>query len=490
MDYKGHVYLTRYSGNVALLPEEVYGSNAASLDYWSTKIFVDNGYCIHISEQMMSVKLKNFLAAESIPKEHSWMRHIKVHKGCPWTTIPDYINYVIIHQGHENYRFLGPEGIPCQVYTYRFLRDCKCPVFYFQYDAALPLWLPAETRSYSSEVAGSSLDELCHSNIIVVSAGKQPRETINSGYWVSESLVRVVTWEKDFHAIASPMINKMSLPVNNNPLRRIQFVGKNRNKGSRGNDLLNLSKVLESVNSDYYVQLNGDWKKLLENDDFSAYPKIKYEGKIPGGIENVIKSYNDSTFGILMGNDLYEKFNQYTIRVFEVISSGTVPLFEKSWYSTWKNIFDENTQKFIEDNLMFDTLDDIPSILNNYDTNLASKRGEIVKLIRDGINSQLNSSYVNYEFNKLLEFAASPPPKSPGVRFNSVINKLYYYESNSKFKRISSKADENKERRLKIFNDMSEYNRLSNDIGFLRGDFCFASSSLTDEEIIEKFGRK
>jgi hypothetical protein len=383
--------------------------------------------------------------------------------------------------------------IPGQHWVYRNIRTAKCPIIYIQYDAYLPMFLPCETRGEPSVIWGSSIRDLCSKSIFVLQAGKNTAKMEEMGYGQMCGHINFMSFKHDLHAVAISMLDKLEMEPVAIPDKSIAFVGKHRRHGSRGGDLLNLSKLLDedlAVN-DYHIALYGKWGDL--NDIGTYAPNcLKYYGELPRGSESVLNAYNRSKYALVAGNDLYIEFQQYTIRLYEVIASGTIPIFEREWFNCWSDLFGDFAST-IDELLCYDTLDDVPDIVFNLDSKFDS--GEVDRLwlidsIRKSLRDTVTPAYVRSEVKKVLRDTALAEFSKEYIdsKTREVIDRLYQDEAGAKRQAVKDAAEEHRQYRLNN-NFGDNYTEMSRNVGDLRHHYIFQNTEYSDEKLIELFGR-
>ena len=472
------IYLTRFSGKISFLGEEQNSSGAFLLEESLIKRLVNLGYTIVCHKDQCTSKLVSTIETIKSTNTDSWLNNIELLDGFIYPDIPDDINYVFIQQGHENLRFKSVHSIPGQLILYRQLRNCKCPIIYIQYDSALPLFLPPIERGKECSVLGFTLEEMINLKILLVTAGKDSSNIAYShnNTKIFKNIANTVM-ENDLHSVGVNVVKDYYLPYNDNVTNSVRFIGKDRRVGSRRDSLIELAKNLKSVN--YELILNGKWDKehFVDTD-------VNYQGTLPNGIENVVKAYNSSKFAVLIGNDIYKSSKQYTLRVFEVLASSTVPLFEYSWFCTWDNIFTPDVRDFIYKYLTFDTIDEIPTIINNLKDKCLK---DIAKFVRQGLLDKLTDESIDNNLKKLLQEADNIQKESQD-KIDEFYNKRLEDFKGSKLSRIREAA-------LERVNDIKKYNTISDELirlstsDELYNTYLFENSDIPLQELKRLFGR-
>ena len=480
---------TRWGGNVQLFQSEVNAGGTASLDYWTVKTLIELGHRIHIFGNLSH---KGKIELENSSEE--WTKNIIFHPE-PVASAPEFISHIIISQGSENFRFGGIKGVPSQHWIYRLFRGCKVPLIYQQYDAYSPLFHNPFTRCDSSPIWGAGIREICATKFFVMAAGTNKEAFIDANYKLEGGHPKVIMWEKDIHQIAAPMIDKFGLESKSNSdvIPGICFIGKHRRGGSRGEDLLRLEEILRNFSDpNFKIHLYGKWKGLINEGDEDKYPRLVYHGTVKGGGKEVIKTYNNFEFSLIAGNERYKAFNQYTVRVFEVIASGTIPIFERDWFKTWMGIFPEDIRNFLLKNFCYDRIDDIPSIIINIRNIINGNRVSFSNKLKKNLRHVLSDEYIRKNLSNTLEsMSRTPlPTREEADKMATLEIKSYFeYYKNHFMAKIRDSAEE---RYLKMVNlefRGDYFKSASLDKNDLKNHFTFQSSEYSDDEIISIFGR-
>lgn len=459
----GKVYLTRFSGKVGLLAEFQSASSSSSIDEYFIKWLIKLGYtvCIH-KDQLPTKLIKHY---DEYLERYEWLKDIELLDGFMYPDIPDDIDYVFIQQGHENFRFKGSQDLPSQVILYRQLRNCKCPIIYLQYDYALPLFLPAFIRGEICDSIGINLPELLTKRVVSLSAGKYNIGTIYADKTIKfMKNIQPYFMKYDSHSVCKNILIDYK-NTNENRNNEIRFIGKDRNKGSRVNALIELANNLDPYG--VKLTLNGKWKDNILN------TKINYEGILASGAKSVIDAYSKSKYALVMGNDGYKSIGQYTLRVFEVLAAGCIPIIEKSWFETWSDLFSDKVSEYILDNLIFDNYLDIIDIVNKFNN---TNPLEVSKILSDDILNRITDDVVLNSIRELLTFADNLEVYNSKEEF---INELNSSDSSDKKKeyyisRLNIPYDELK--RISISDDT--YN-----------NYIFNESTVDKDKLIELFRR-
>jgi len=197
----------------------------------------------------------------------------------------------------------------------------------------------------------------------------------------------------DVHLFLEELLNneyKIKTPAN-----EIIYIGKDRSKGSRGQDFFSYMKMASEA--DFDAILYGKWNQAT----LEAHPYIKHNGLLPPGSNHVIDRYNRSFASLIVPNELYAESAQLTVRSFEVIGSKTLPLIDSKW--------ERGLTKLIKD----------PSILKKLLITPDSTFSDKIKALRSnlGIRSRLISDTVN-EAKKNCNY------KDISYKLNSILNNI------------------------------------------------------------------
>lgn len=480
---------TRYGGKVQLFLFEAGASGAASLDHWTAKFLIELGHKIHVYGNLSEAGKKYLKETDE-----EWTKNIIYHDH-PVVEVPDYISHVIVSQGSDNMRFGGVLGVSSQLWLYRLLRNCKVPVIYQQYDAYTPLYHNPYKSNDNAAVYGCSLREVCKNRVFIMAAGQDKEAIWDIGYRGSGDTVKVITWKNDIHQIATPFIDHYSLePKSESEVEKgICFIGKDRRGGSRGPLLMELDKVLsEQDDESLVIHLYGDWEDLVKDKE---YKRLIPKGVVKGGSEPVIATYNKYEFGLIHGNAKYIELKQYTVRLFEVLAGGTIPIFQKEWYDTWKHIFSEDMQKYIEENLCYSKVEDVPGLIKKFRESGVS-RALVAKRIRNDVRSMITDDMIKKDLQDMLDYTASQPipTKEQADELARGLLKLNYeLRSKAKNKGLNAKAQPLFEARTEFEfggpdgeGTLTKINRENN----IKECFLFTRAAKTPEEELRKwFGR-
>lgn len=484
------ILFCRWGGAVAIDLDEVSSANSATLDFFLVKRLTELGYDVDLC---MTSKFTND-AVKS--KKHDFYKYVDVIDA-PLST--DEYSYIFILQGTTNYRFGGWKGIPTQLVTYRFMRTAKCPIFYVQYDANTQMHLPPCVRDHKDGAAnsyfGCTIREMLNCNITILSVGRnmQYYDKDDVGYRYVFDYVKFDHWKHDLHAIAIPIVKDYSLKVNENPDNVIAFVGKDRVTGSKRGTISSIGNALVDADmSEYKVRVYGDWGKFLK--DIQEKPQrvdnTEFCGKIKG-LNNVLEAYNKAKFAILAHNEFNLELQQYTVRTFEVIAGGAVPLISKVWFEQWKDIFTEEYQKKLEE-LCFDEIEDIPGIIKNFDQKYpGEKRVEFINGMRESLLTVLSDDYVNKELIRTLDDANKSLEFDHEKAAVDVLNRYMRFRTHHTLRRIREDAENLKARIIKdeyeIEHNLSEATKKM--LPKIDTLFYFEFSEIGHDDLVKRFGR-
>lgn len=476
------VLFVRWGGSVAIDISEVSSANSATLDYFLVRKLTELGCTVDLC---MTSKTTADLVNSNARNFYKDVNIVDV----PYDT--SIYNYVFVLQGTTNYRFGGWKDIPSQVLTYRIIRDCKCPIIYVQYDANTQIDLPPVSRGIDNSYYGCTVEEFVNSNFNLLSVGRNMEYYRNHGYNAVFDVINKHYWKYDLHSISIPMISEMSLEPKEDVRDVISFVGKDRNIGSKRGTISNIGNVLVDAGmSNYEVDVYGDWKKFVEekNQKSLRVDNTNFKGPIKG-LDNVLNVYNNSKFAILACNEFNLELQQYTIRTFEVIAGGAVPITDIRWFNQWRDIFTENVQVKLE-KLCFNTMDEIPSIIKQFDIDYPTSkdRCEFIKEIRKSITSVITDEYVTNElWNTLQNVKKIEEKPHSDLVFNNMIN----LRKASKLKRIKNTAEEDvqkiKETEQEMMSNPDAY--YDKYIKGCRNSYFFSLTKMSDEEIEKRFTR-
>lgn len=491
MDYGDkNVMLTRWGGYVQLFLREVSASNSASIEYYMFKLLAEMGYNIHIYGNISKTGRDEVLS-----KAEPWYEKIILHEDYP-ADIPEYISHCFVVQQTENFRFGGANDIPGQFWIYRHLRRAKVPVIYLQYDAYTPMFLPPENRGEPCAIWGASIRDFCASNVFIMSAGQNKEKMEELGYKGTCGHLDFITWEKDIHAPSIASIDTMSMEPQIDPKKQICFVGKDRRGGSRSNAIFDLMEALNNdlVMNDYRLALYGKWDKFFEGPQFRGsaphyHPGVYAPGPIRGA-DQVMKVYNESEFGLMPGNDFNREFRQYTVRIPEILSAGTIPIIERAWLKTWLQIFTPDIAKELYA-ISYREVSDIPEVMEAaHEKYSGENRVNFINAIRKSIRTVVSDDYIKEELQRTLDYTASKPlPDEEYVeqKARQIIKAMYLTDMGSKLSRVRDAAQGWRARRMEQ-NFGDNYTQLANTED-MRKHYIFANSNLTDDQLRQMFGR-
>lgn len=484
------ILFCRWGGSVAIDIDEVSSANSATLDFFLVRKLTELGYdvdlCMTSKFTHEAVKYNKF----------DFYKHVD-SIDVPLST--DKYSYIFVLQGTTNYRFGGWKGIPSQLVTYRLFRTAKCPIFYVQYDANTQMHLPPCVRDHKDGAAnsyfGCTIRELLNCNITLLSVGRNMNyyDKDEVGYKYVFDYIKFDHWKHDLHSIAIPIVREYSLPVNENPENTISFVGKDRSTGSKRGTISSIgNSLVDAGMNEYTVKVYGDWNKFLK--DLDTEPKrvdnTEFCGKIKG-LKNVLNAYNKSKFAILAHNEYNLELRQYTVRTFEVIAGGAVPLISRIWFDQWKDIFTEEYQEKLGE-LCFNEIEDIPGIIKNFELKYpGEKRVEFINGMRDSLLTVLSDEYVTNELKRTLSDANKKLEFDREKAAEDVLDRYINFRRHHSLKRIREDAENLKERIKKdeyeIEHNTDEMTKIF--LPKLNELFYFEFSEIDYDGLVERFGR-
>lgn len=483
------ILFCRWGGSVAIDLDEVSSANSATLDFFLVRKLTELGYDIDLC-------MTSKYTAEAVKSnKHSFYQYVDAIE-VPLDT-SEY-SYIFILQGTTNYRFGGWKGIPSQLVTYRLLRDAKCPVFYVQYDANTQMHLPPCIRDHKDGAAnsyyGCTIRELLNCNFTLLSVGRNmDYYDFEDGYPYLFNYIKKEYWKHDLHAIAIPIVREYSKPVNENPENVIAFVGKDRTTGSKRGTISSIGNAMVDAGMpEYVVRVYGDWKKFLSEKEEKGLrvDNTEFCGKIKG-LDTVIDTYNKAKFAILACNEYNLRLQQYTVRTFEVIAGGAVPIINRTWFNQWKDIFTEDYQKKL-DLLCFEEIDEIPEIIKKFDSTYPGhKRVEFMEGLRESLLSVLSDEYVTQELKSTLEKSHKVLEFDHELAADDVLNKYIEFRKHHTLRRIREEADslgqKIKEDEYNIEHNVADMSKIF--IPALKTLFYFEFSEIPYEDLVKRFGR-
>lgn len=378
---------------------EISSGNSASLDHFLFKYLTMLGY--HIDVIQPSVKFRKCLEENKVP----FYEKIHIIDGVP---TDDVLNseyeFLFIQQGCGNLNFTGERGVSSAIVSHRLLRNCKIPAFYVQYDANTPFLLPSSRAGGDlMNYIGVTAEELKTLNFNVLSVGQNPLYYKNmKDYSESFDYVHFHFWKRDLHSISFEFMKQFAKPINENPENKISFIGKDRNKGSKGGMLLGVAKALQERNLSYFVNVIGKWENFVENNkDVIPQEHMKFNKQV-FGLDNVLNEYNKSKFALLPHNKFNLELQQYTIRTFEVIGGGAIPIMHRDFLEIHRCILSETMYEKLK-KLSFNDELEIPEIIENFDKEYSNNdRIAFIEELRRDVLSHINEEYVLSELKNTL----------------------------------------------------------------------------------------
>lgn len=483
------ILFCRWGGSVAIDIDEVSSANSATLDFFLVKKLTELGYDVDLcmTSKFTHEAVKN--------NKFDFYKHVDSIE-VPLST--DEYSYIFVLQGTTNYRFGGWKGIPSQLVTYRLFRTAKCPVFYVQYDANTQMHLPPCVRDHKDGAAnsyfGCTIREMLDCNITILSVGRNMQYyNKDDGYKYVMDYIKFDHWKHDLHSIAIPIVKDYALAINENPEDVIAFVGKDRTTGSKRGTISSIGNAfVDAGMPNYKVRVYGDWSKFLR--DLEAKPQrvenTEFCGKIKG-LKTVLESYNKAKFAILAHNEFNLELQQYTVRTFEVIAGGAVPLISNVWFEQWKDIFTNDFQVKMKE-LCFDEIEDIPVIVKKFEAKYpGSKRVEFIEEMRESLLKVISDEYVTNELKQTLEKSHKILNFDHELAAEDVLNKYIDFRKQHTLRRIREDAENLKNRIREDEHNIETNTAAMTEIYLpaIKNLFYFEFSEIDYDGLVKRFGR-
>lgn len=274
---------------------------------------------------------------------------------------PENLDLLWVQTGSENLRFgCGYRGTPtnhnCVLYG-KLLKYNTTPVLYNQTDFATPLWLPV---NYSAimDAFFPTKEILAERNIHVLAVGNPDDKKIppyirnfmyHSKYMIPHFIGKdyqsiIGVYDTDYEAVEVPT--------------KVAFAGKDRNYGSRSAPIVEMF----GNGSDTPLRLIGKWKPFT-TEPLESNPNTEIEGRYFGHDE-VLKAYNEAGFTIYLSCGEYRALGTITSRMYDAISSRTIPLIYEEDYPAFSNIFGDEFECL---KVTRDTIQDVMASLASVD---------------------------------------------------------------------------------------------------------------------------
>lgn len=461
----------RWGGGTQLLKSEVRFSNAASLDGPLARRLIEK-YDARITIANPSSKMKK----AKIEKTEDWLENV-VCCDSPFEVHGLDFDLHFISQGAENFRFLGSNDISHNMWTYWHLSHLNCPSIYLQFDAYTYLWLPAETRGFPAAAYGANMREIFRNNICIMVAGCNPALIETHGYSHVKGFVDIVTWEHDIHSVAREILIDQELPFNYQAEPSIIFCGADRNKGSRLQSIKNIAAHLKYMK----IFLYGKWNESDASDT------IKIGGTLPS--EQLLPTYNKHRFTLLIGNEMYNAYGAYTIRLYEVLAAGCIPIIDETWIDCLKRAFtDEGMQLLYK--LSYKDPKEVNDIVYRILDYSLDNQKKIVDTLRKSIKTVITDDYVDAELDRTINIAKARPKRTESEIEDlvlTVLRRMYEADKTSKLSRLREAANQNARDRFNLYYRDGFKGFYS--IEKMKSDYAFESTNLPDELLKQYFFR-
>ncbi|QQO97392.1 beta glucosyl transferase [Maribacter phage Molly_5] len=469
------IALTRFGGAVSFLRSDLFHSNTNLSDYYLIKSICTCGIQIDIITRPSRSLLQLFDQWTEHPEYEPWMENLN----CVYEEDPDVNSYdmLFITQGAENLRLTSQYNVSSQYWVYRALRNFEGPVWYINFDTYIPLWIVPETRVGEEGMyyTANTRDTFHNKSINVFCAGNNP-EMYSRVYdtWGVSKYINFLTLAFDGHDLLHRMLDEWDdkFEFDGWNIDRLAFVGKDRNGGSRYN------YFMESVQKNPNLQLDlyGNWKKA----DFKEYTdnQITWHGQLPRGSSPVMDVYNSHIAAPVIANDRYIKANQFTARVYEVISSKTLPLIEIGWAKKFR--------EYLPEDLIREIIFSTETLGNKYDKLKANPdyRNRLVKEVYTEFRKSVKSHLPEKGILDLITQSQSFSKNNGEIVQKEIGEFRFEADKESKYTRTRNNAESKRAEWINYYSkEVTQPKSLPRDI------FGFNEATIDNEQLIKMFGR-
>jgi len=374
-----------------IIADEESSSNCAVLEAPAYKILHEKFNAKFFICGPVQLKTREIINNPEWVTKYPYLKDVTI---CSPETEPKNVDLIWVQAGSDNLRLTGKYGdlnLPCAAFVYRLLKKYpKAKVVYYQGDFAAPFWYTGECYDglYKKLFDINSLWRYRNCHILAAGSGSEALYREYLDLYSFDEVVKIDFLAPDTHFLID--LTKSDYKISEQ-LNSIAFAGKQRIIGSRE---VSIQTYLNHIKQEFI--LAGKWKPDTVKDFEIRNPRFKYIGKLKE-YKDVLDLYNTSGSTIYFSSKEYHRANTVTSRMYDAISSKSLPFINAADYPTFAKVFGD----FPELKVGVETIDE--RFLEFKDPN---KRNRVIKGLYHAYHQKhetVNTKFIYYIHNILTE---------------------------------------------------------------------------------------